>query len=297
MRHYRKGVLLGMSLAEVFILLLFLFSFVVLSEKAPRGSQTGEKGGLEDSSQGQEDTPPEDKTDGSVAAVTAGEPDVPSSDAPNGVFPPADSTQTSPDPSVADGLVVDEPEKSVFPAPYEPVAEAQPSPTPPENESEDAHTWPPIISLDEAEGYFFPKGRASLSPEFDERLRGPIKDELAGYIEEYKTDVIEVVGHTDEQPLRGSSNLDNRLLEVLGGQSSADSLSPADNVGLGMARAAAVASVLVEALAPVAEVKVIAYSAGQTIEPGDVLSRGLDKGDNEDRRRIEIRLRRSGQRQ
>lgn len=297
MRHYRKGVLLGMSLAEVFILLLFLFSFVVLSDQAPRGSQTGEETGSETSVQVQDTTTPEDKTDGSVPAQTPGEPEVPSSDEPDGVFPPADSTQTSSDPSIADGLVVDQPEESIFPAPYEPVPEAQPSPTPPQNESEDAHTWPPIISLDEAEGYFFPKGRASLSEEFDAKLRGPIKEELAGYIEEYKTDVIEVVGHTDEQPLRGSSNLDNRLLEVLGGRSSADSLSPADNVGLGMARAAAVATVLVEALAPVAEVKVIAYSAGQTIEPGDILSRGLDKGDNEDRRRIEIRLRRSDQRQ
>jgi flagellar motor protein MotB len=149
--------------------------------------------------------------------------------------------------------------------------------------------------LDEAKGYFFPKGRASLSEEFTERLHGPIKDELAAHIGEYETDVIEVVGHTDEQPVRGGSNLDARLLDVLGGQSSADSLSAADNVGLGMARAAAVAKVLAEALAPLVDVKVIAYSAGQTVEPGDVLSRGLDRGDSQGRRRIEIRLRRSVQ--
>jgi outer membrane protein OmpA-like peptidoglycan-associated protein len=285
-----------MSLAEVFILLLFLFTFVVLSDRS-RSPDT-------DAGEESAKTPGQDQADTMVPGETGsegpleegvGEPVVPAPDESAGIYPPDAQTQTSADPSMAEGVFAATPEDNIFPAPEDSPAVPQPSPPPGDDESVETHTWPPIISLDEAKGYFFPKGRASLSEEFTERLHGPIKDELAAHIGEYETDVIEVVGHTDEQPVRGGSNLDARLLDVLGGQSSADSLSAADNVGLGMARAAAVAKVLAEALAPLVDVKVIAYSAGQTVEPGDVLSRGLDRGDSQGRRRIEIRLRRSVQ--
>ena len=58
--------------------------------------------------------------------------------------------------------------------------------------------------------------------------------------------MIEVVGHTDERPIgmRQYSNLDRDLLSVLNNTAGVASLVPADNAGLGLARAVAVVSVL-----------------------------------------------------
>ena len=324
MRHYRKGVLLGMSLAEVFILLLFLFSFVVLSDRVPApviSSATMASGRVgtpfsyqitasnSPTSYGATGLPSGLSINTATGAIigtpttegvfpvtisatnaggtgqatltltieAAGEPEVPTPNESDGVFPPADSTQTSADPSMSEGLVADSPQEDEFPA------------------ESASSKWPPIINLYEAGGYSFPKGQASLSAEFVEDLNGPIVSRLLGYIEEYRrkdimVDVVEVVGHTDEQPVRGYSNLDEQLVDVMRGSGVPDRLSAADNVGLGMARAAAVAQVLRPAMESQG-VKVIAYSAGQTIEQGDKISEGQDVGDSARRRRIEIRMR------
>ena len=324
MRHYRKGVLLGMSLAEVFILQLFLYSFVVLSDRVPApviSSATTASGrvgtpfsyyiteGNSPTSYGATGLPAElsiKTTTGEIIGTptTAGafavaisatntggtgqatltltieppaEPEVPTPDESDGVFPPAESTPTSSNPSMSDGLAVEDAQEDVFPA------------------ESTRSKWPPIINLYEAGGYSFPKGQASLSAEFVEDLNGPIVSRLLGYIEEYRgkdimVDVVEVVGHTDEQPVRGYSNLDEQLVDVMRGSGVPDRLSAADNVGLGMARAAAVAQVLRPAMESQG-VKVIAYSAGQTIEQGDKISEGHDVGDSARRRRIEIRMR------
>ena len=266
-----------MSLAEVFILLLFLFSFVVLTERAPLSSQTGGEKDLGTSGQGQEDTTAEDNAGGSEPADTPGEPEAPAPDESDGVFPPDESTPTSSNPSMSDGSAAENAQEDVFPA------------------ESTRSKWPPIINLYEAGGYSFPKGQASLSAEFVSDLNGPIVSRLLGYIEEYRgkdiiVDVVEVVGHTDEQPVRGYSNLDEQLVDVMRGSGVPDRLSAADNVGLGMARAAAVAQILRPALESQG-VKVIAYSAGQTIEQGDKISEGHDVGDSARRRRIEIRMR------
>jgi flagellar motor protein MotB len=77
------------------------------------------------------------------------------------------------------------------------------------------HNWPPIISLSEAEGYFFKSGSAELTPQFRDKLLSKVSDILK-LINEYDVDVIEVVGHTDEQPLGvRQSNLDRDLASVL----------------------------------------------------------------------------------
>lgn len=64
-------------------------------------------------------------------------------------------------------------------------------------------------------------------------------------IKKFDVDVIEVVGHTDEQPLGvRQSNLDGNLLSVLKNTTAVSTLVPADNAGLGLARAVSVVSVL-----------------------------------------------------
>jgi hypothetical protein len=103
------------------------------------------------------------------------------------------------------------------------------------------------------------------------------------------------VGRTDSIPLRNpTTSLDRKLNAYLSGEKTA--VEVADNVGLGMMRAAAV----VRALTDLPELRgrgfvFLAMSAGQTIAPDDrpiAYKSGAIVGD-ETRRRVEIRLRRS----
>lgn len=150
---------------------------------------------------------------------------------------------------------------------------------------------PPIITLTEAEGFYFELGSAQLTPAFEELLHDQIVLRLVNYSKEYTTDVIEVIGHTDEVPVRRlASNLDAQLIPYLSGQQTSP-LIPIDNVGLGMARAAAVVREL--ASEPRLETfTLLPMSAGQTTTVGQELATGTETEPDELRRRIEIRLRR-----
>ena len=80
------------------------------------------------------------------------------------------------------------------------------------------HDQPPIIVLSESQGYSFPSGRADLSPAFQTRLRTDIIPKLKRTIADYQCDVVEVVGHTDSQPVASRSITDADLLAFVGGQ-------------------------------------------------------------------------------
>src|ERR1700743_1909989 len=79
------------------------------------------------------------------------------------------------------------------------------------------HQWPPIIRMSEADGYFFRSGSAELSPSFQEALLTRTPREILNYIRKYDVDISEVGGHTDERPIGAQkvSNLDRDLLPVL----------------------------------------------------------------------------------
>ncbi|MFS2154522.1 OmpA family protein [Rhizobium sp. Rhizsp42] len=150
--------------------------------------------------------------------------------------------------------------------------------------------WPPIINLSEAGGYYFTSGSAALTPEFAGKLETSIAEQISDNLERYKVDVVEVIGHTDEQRVaRSSSNLDDASIGVIDGRLPVDALQPADNAGLGLARAIAVANVL-KANANLKDVTVLPMSAAQLVVPGDKLTAG-QAGDVQERRRIEIRIR------
>jgi flagellar motor protein MotB len=182
------------------------------------------------------------------------------------------------------------------------------------------HNWPPIITLSDASGYFFEPGSAEPSTEFRVKLTGGVVDQILATIKQYKVDVIEVIGHTDEQPMysrppmppgaaRPTStdiasstdvvprpvsrypNLDSTLIPFLNAREALENVLPFDNAGLGLARAAAVVRVLRDdgRLRPYS---ILPLSAGQLIESGEKLSAG-SPGDVRQRRRIEIRMRRS----
>lgn len=155
------------------------------------------------------------------------------------------------------------------------------------------HDWPPIITLGNDE-FRFKVNSAELSDAFRARLQTGVAEQVRDLLSKYKVDVVEVVGHTDEQPIYSTqdSTMDAGSIGALGGTLPISSLRPVDNVGLGFARAIAVANALTQAGLPVG-VRVIPLSAAQVVKPGDVLSDGKDASDSADRRRIEIRVRRS----
>ena len=158
-------------------------------------------------------------------------------------------------------------------------------------ESEQLPKWPPIISLTEAGGYFFRSGSAELSASFTDQLTGNIANLIAANLKNYGADIVEVIGHTDEQPIsRTNSNLDKNAIAVLSATKSVTALEPADNAGLGLARAISVANVLRDNH-ELSGITVLPLSAAQLILPGDRLTSG-QAGNVETRRRIEIRIRR-----
>jgi flagellar motor protein MotB len=156
------------------------------------------------------------------------------------------------------------------------------------------HDWPPIISLSEADGYFFESGSTEPSSAFREVLSKTVVDRLLEIIKRHDVNVIEVVGHTDEQPLSGRpSNLDKHLFSYLNGQPT-EKFSPSDNAGLGLARAVAVLKLLRDdaRLRRQKDLRIIPLSGAQLTTTSDQLATGGAQAVTK-RRRIEIRLRRS----
>lgn len=158
------------------------------------------------------------------------------------------------------------------------------------------HQWPPIISLED-NGNRFATGSAELTPAFRADLEQRVAGEVEQLLDAYGVDVIEIIGHTDEQVITPTrpSNLDVTAIEVMSGRLGPDAMVADDNAGLGLARAIAVAKVL-EATGRFAGIKLVPLSAAQLLLPGDTLSSGaagrLEQNDQR-RRRIEIRVRRS----
>ena len=178
-------------------------------------------------------------------------------------------------------------------APQEIVALIEKSLAAPNRPTEGGHHWPPIINLSEADGYFFAVGSAELTPDFAADLRGAVVDRLLQIAVAFDVDVIEVIGHTDEQPITSRvSNLDRRLSSVTLGESEVGSLQWADNAGLGLARALAVVQVL-SADPRLQNFRILPLSAAQLIGVDGRLTRWDDHGDVRERRRIEIRMRKS----
>lgn len=152
--------------------------------------------------------------------------------------------------------------------------------------------WPPFLSLSEAGGYYFDSGRATLRPEFERNLISEVIPMLEQYVREYDVDVIEVIGHTDEVPMSGESNLDSDLIAASGGRIPISDLRSTDNAGLAMARAVAVVRLL-RADPRLRGVTILPLSGAQMVVPIDRVADGTSRGDDQSRRRIEIRLRKS----
>jgi outer membrane protein OmpA-like peptidoglycan-associated protein len=153
------------------------------------------------------------------------------------------------------------------------------------------HKWPPIISLNEANNYYFKSGSAELTPQFRASLMDNVPDRIVKIAKDFGVDVIEVVGHTDEQPLGPhGSNLDREMVRVLRPGGNIATLVPADNAGLGLARAVSVVSVL-RSNPKLERYKLIPLSGAQLVKTDDSLALEGAPESVAERRRIEIRLR------
>ena len=152
--------------------------------------------------------------------------------------------------------------------------------------------WPPFFSLSEAGGYYFESGKATLRPDFVKSLGTTIIPLLRKNIDDYGVDVVEVVGHTDEVPMAGQSNLDRLLIPASQNRAPIAALHSTDNAGLAMARAVAVVRIL-RADPRLAGVTILPLSGAQMIVPIDRVADGHSTKSDQSRRRIEMRLRRS----
>lgn len=154
--------------------------------------------------------------------------------------------------------------------------------------------WPPFFNLSEAGGYFFDSGKATLHPDFEVSLRDRIIPKLVNSVAQYHVNVVEVIGHTDEVPMSGTSNLDTKLIPAAAGKDQIAELRSTDNAGLAMARAVAVARIL-RADPRLSRVSILPLSGAQMIVPIDHMADGSARSGDQHRRRIEIRLRRTSE--
>jgi len=149
---------------------------------------------------------------------------------------------------------------------------------------------PDVIYLRETEGYAFKTSSAEVEGNFKQLISNNIVPRLKELAQENNYNIIEVIGHTDDQTFNEVvSNLDEMLRQVLFGGKSVSELKPSDNAGLAFARAVAVTKMLREGEG-MKSFKILPLSAAQLVGADEQIthnSRGNDKG----LRRIEIRLR------
>lgn len=162
------------------------------------------------------------------------------------------------------------------------------------SELEPGHKWPPIITLG-SDRFRFQTNSAELTPQFRDYLTTVTAPQVQELLERFQVDVIEVVGHTDESPIAATrpSTMDSLAIRALRGEAAVGELIPADNAGLGLARAIAVVKALQSTSLGEQGIKMIPLSAAQVVMPGDIVSDGASPEASSARRRIEIRVRRS----
>ena len=161
-----------------------------------------------------------------------------------------------------------------------------------EEKVEAGNNWPPIISLPEAENYSFKLGSAQLTESFKGQLSNEIVNQILRTLSEYDADLIEVIGHTDLQPMSMArvTNLDKSALEYFETTDKV-SLRARDNAGLGYARALSVTKHLLQT-PELKDYTILPYSAAQMVTPNHTITTKDDNFDSSQLRRIEIRVRR-----
>lgn len=315
--EHRRGLVLGLTLAEVLLLLLFLLLLALSSQIVGLQDEniktTAERNALKEVfTKAGGDSGAEVKLDTAIAARIELEKQVASlqnenaklevqlkenpvvSERLKNILSKAFKIDPNDPPAVLErGIAEAEREKTLASSAGSQGTEKSSSPGVERTEpNKGKHNWPPIIILSEADKYSFASGSADLSPDFKSALSGTVIDRLVRIIKEYDVNVVEVIGHTDEQSLLPKySNLDKSLAPFVSGATT-DKLIPSDNAGLGFARAVSVVKVLSED-ERLKGLSILPLSGAQMIDIGDKISTANSHAPAEKRRRIEIRVRRS----
>jgi outer membrane protein OmpA-like peptidoglycan-associated protein len=150
---------------------------------------------------------------------------------------------------------------------------------------------PPVIRLSDAKDYRFARGSFEVNKAFRSKLISEELPKIDRAIQCYAIDTIEIIGHTDNSPNTGLSNIDKfpKPEELTIGFKNVYAGSNAD---LGLLRAFSVQTLLEEEIGRVhPQLEFKSYSASSLINPGD--KSDLDANTDREKRRIEIRLTRS----
>ena len=150
---------------------------------------------------------------------------------------------------------------------------------------------PPVIRLSDAKDYRFARGSFEVNKAFRSKLISEELPKIDRAIQCYAIDTIEIIGHTDNSPNTGLSNID-RFPKTEELANSFKSVYAGSNADLGLLRAFSVQTLLEEEIGreyPQLEFK--SYSASSLINPED--KSNFNANFDQEKRRIEIRLTRS----
>lgn len=278
---YRRGLVLGLTIAEVMILLMFILLMALAAALARKDDQIRalDKGGagrlLQELQRAYPDTPQTDYFKELRLALQAREL----------------LEQTTPE-SLRDTLLQDAEIGREAREEAARIGASNPAEWALERigRGRGRHEGLPFFSLSEVDGFYFDSGKATLRPEFERSLRSHIIPRLIAMVRQYDIRIVEVIGHTDEVPMSGASNLDQLLISASGGTTEIAALQSTDNAGLAIARAVSVVRVL-RSDPRLRGVTILPLSGAQMIMPVDRLADGSARGDDQSRRRIDIRLR------
>lgn len=166
-----------------------------------------------------------------------------------------------------------------------------------EGENKKLNRKPPIIELAEGNKKFrFSPGSASLSEDFRDELRFQTFPKLRKTLREFpRVDTIEIIGHTDGDPMQGVSNLDARVPGVILNNDRVARLKAGSNADLGLMRALAIRQEWQEWARKngfAKDIDVRCYSAAQTIPANGAagFNKLRNKAEHAPSRRIEIRV-------
>ena len=131
-----------------------------------------------------------------------------------------------------------------------------------------------------------------MTENFKTQLSDKIAQQILSTLSKYEADLIEVIGHTDLQPMSRAreSNLDTTAKNFFESDGEVR-LFAKDNVGLGYARALSVARHLL-GTPELQGYTILPYSAAQLITPYGTITTANDDFESSQLRRIEIRVRR-----
>jgi len=158
------------------------------------------------------------------------------------------------------------------------------------------HQQPPLIVLDEAEGYSFGLGSATLNQDFKGGLNDVVIDKIEKFAQKYNCDIVEVYGYTDGKPFGGAStaknSFDQSLHNCLINGCDMNLIEASSNLELGMKRAVSVVNFLrPQLITKDSTIKIIRpYSAGGFLDERGKIAPITEVSNNKLRRRIEIRL-------